>query len=661
MGSSFSIARTFVGHGGSGGSGGAGGNWIDVKSNGALGNGTLLFDPGLAITSGTNILTSTETPWTLSDVGETILVAGAGANGTDLWTTIASFTNSSTIVLAANAANTIPYATAVIGLAMWGGTDDTTAIQNTINAAVTQNLGVYFSPGVYIFSATFTLPAGGNPPFMFGESGTNFEIGGPGAYLVAQNPGIAPYVPFIQWDTQGNSCPMYQFAVIGGSYGNLGNSPTAGSLFQLTTEDSVINNLSIYNNSFQLGFDLAISGGTIFGLFDASQMRSQFDSTDLLDCSAASFVISGDLDSGQAGGSMHSCVASGGWPATALFHADSNFVGNSSVTMQSCSGLGNGTVEIGFDLRRGLMQAINCNIGGCQIGYWLGNYAKIEHCVLSPEGIANTLADFVISVTEVPFNPLTAYFLNQEVIDSNGNYQKVTTAGTTGASVPTWNTALGGTTTSGTVTFTFIANPANSPVIGAVLENCNNTLTAESPGPAPFGLYDLGTGTALNQNTLSGTISTTAPQYLQANTWVRVTANYTTLKTDEMIFANGAGTQTITLVTTNKVPGTKQQVKMEGTGYVNVIPQAGLIDTYSEVQLTIQGMSMDFGWDGSNHFIMAVYIPSNPANQLQLIETLQQIIFELKQLRYDVENTIDDTGPQITLEDDAETSLTGPV
>ena len=48
----------------------------------------------------------------------------------------------------------------------------------------------------------------------------------------------------------------------------------------------------------------------------------------------------------------------------------------------------------------------------------------------------------------------TAYAVDDQVGDPNSNLQQVTTAGTSGATQPTWNTTVGGTTTDGTVTWT---------------------------------------------------------------------------------------------------------------------------------------------------------------------------------------------------------------
>jgi len=46
----------------------------------------------------------------------------------------------------------------------------------------------------------------------------------------------------------------------------------------------------------------------------------------------------------------------------------------------------------------------------------------------------------------------TAFAKNFNIIDSNGNAQKVTTAGTSGATAPSWNATTGGTTADGTRT-----------------------------------------------------------------------------------------------------------------------------------------------------------------------------------------------------------------
>jgi hypothetical protein len=46
------------------------------------------------------------------------------------------------------------------------------------------------------------------------------------------------------------------------------------------------------------------------------------------------------------------------------------------------------------------------------------------------------------------------FALNMAIVDPNGNVQRVTTAGTTAGGAPTWNTLPGGTTTDGSVTWT---------------------------------------------------------------------------------------------------------------------------------------------------------------------------------------------------------------
>jgi hypothetical protein len=65
---------------------------------------------------------------------------------------------------------------------------------------------------------------------------------------------------------------------------------------------------------------------------------------------------------------------------------------------------------------------------------------------------------------------LHAYAAGNLLIDSNGNTQRCTTAGTSGAAAPSWATTMGGTTTDSTVTWTLAAmHTAPSPMIAHVV------------------------------------------------------------------------------------------------------------------------------------------------------------------------------------------------
>lgn len=106
------------------------GPWVfDARVSGAVGDGQAATDG--AITSGHNVLTcATGKPFKPSDVGKTVMVKGALSSGaTTLVTTITGYTSSSVVTLGANATNTISGA-----LVLWA-TDDTVALQATINAA----------------------------------------------------------------------------------------------------------------------------------------------------------------------------------------------------------------------------------------------------------------------------------------------------------------------------------------------------------------------------------------------------------------------------------------------------------------------------------------------------------------------------------------------
>jgi len=75
----------------------------------------------------------------------------------------------------------------------------------------------------------------------------------------------------------------------------------------------------------------------------------------------------------------------------------------------------------------------------------------------------------------------TAYALNAVIVDSNGNIQLVTTAGTSGSgSHPTWATTTGATTTDGGATWTCKGTPANYKYIANVPPNDTQSYLSDS-------------------------------------------------------------------------------------------------------------------------------------------------------------------------------------
>lgn len=63
-----------------------------------------------------------------------------------------------------------------------------------------------------------------------------------------------------------------------------------------------------------------------------------------------------------------------------------------------------------------------------------------------------------------------AYVVGNLIVDSNGNVQECTTAGTSGASAPTWATTIGNTTSDGSAVWTLRAfHTAPSPMFAHVL------------------------------------------------------------------------------------------------------------------------------------------------------------------------------------------------
>lgn len=111
-----------------------------------------------SITSGTDVLTSSTSIFTASDVGKTIRVFGAGS-AADLLTTIDGFTNATTISIATNASTTIS------AQKIEWGTDNTSLIQAAINAAFAAGGGtVYFPNGRYIVAGALVTSVDGVNP-----------------------------------------------------------------------------------------------------------------------------------------------------------------------------------------------------------------------------------------------------------------------------------------------------------------------------------------------------------------------------------------------------------------------------------------------------------------------------------------------------------------
>ena len=119
----------------------------NVFDYGATGN-TKLLTTG-AISASSNTLTCTGANFTNADVGKVISVAGAGAGGVLLVTTIVSYISATSVTIA-TAASTIVSAANV-----YYGTDDTAAINSAIVAASAAGGGtVWLPPGNYSIATT---------------------------------------------------------------------------------------------------------------------------------------------------------------------------------------------------------------------------------------------------------------------------------------------------------------------------------------------------------------------------------------------------------------------------------------------------------------------------------------------------------------------------
>lgn len=120
-----------------------------VRDYGAVGDTKLVTDA--AITTGTATLTSPSGQFVIGDTGKRITVAGAGASGAALNTTV-TYVNATTLTLATNASTTVSAARA------YWGTNDATAVQSAVDAVKAAGGGIlFFDDGMYMSNSTATI------------------------------------------------------------------------------------------------------------------------------------------------------------------------------------------------------------------------------------------------------------------------------------------------------------------------------------------------------------------------------------------------------------------------------------------------------------------------------------------------------------------------
>ncbi len=116
-----------------------------------------------------------------------------------------------------------------------------------------------------------------------------------------------------------------------------------------------------------------------------------------------------------------------------------------------------GTVTTGTGTTGGSQPVWNTNNGGWTVDggvQWLNHGSSVEKWGIAAPTTAPSVTQAVLPQTYPTWAANTYYSTSYLIQDENGNVEKATTFGTTGATEPTWNPATGGTTNDGTVTWT---------------------------------------------------------------------------------------------------------------------------------------------------------------------------------------------------------------
>jgi phage tail sheath protein FI len=171
-------------------------------------------------------------------------------------------------------------------------------------------------------------------------------------------------------------------------------------------------------------------------------------------------------------------------------------------------------------------------------------------------GVSWQLAPTGLGLVRPAWTASKNYILGAEIIDTNGNLERVTTAGTSGAASPAWKMSIGGTVTDGTVTWTLVAGNR------LVVDLTDSMQVAVNGNPAFTKVIQLNAAppTALNWTWLAATLqaSIRAIDPSLANATVTVDGSASTevslqIKAgtpgpaDYLVFSDGSGTLATTL------------------------------------------------------------------------------------------------------------------
>jgi hypothetical protein len=344
--------------------------------------------------------------------------------------------------------------TLALGVAFWfpTGEDDTAAIQAALNDASSggnfPGAGIFVPNGIYVISSPLTI----NNLLI---TPSNFVCQS-NAYFVYQNPAVSAHSGFINFTTS-VLCDITNIQVVGPQLGSVAAPDTSFSEIDISVLSSVVRELFVVSTSQQYDFHIENSFGDIDGLFGVAQSWFALDNTTLANTRCAAIYFAG----GYEGGTVLNCVTAGDNPAVTAGYENQS--ADSALSLIGCTGVSSGSVEnivvpVCYLMRGPATQLQNCSAENFVWNYQLINSGSTGNLtsygcntILGVGSNAGTGADIVVGPVG-PWAPSSPFVVDMYILDSNGNRQRCTTAGTSGASEPTW--AMSGDTTDGTVTWT---------------------------------------------------------------------------------------------------------------------------------------------------------------------------------------------------------------